>query len=139
MKKIYEFSITLNSRCRSEMIPISQEIERNLALFGEVSGILYLFVAHTTAGITVNEGADADVVKDILNFLDRSIPWKANYAHREGNSAAHIKASFMGSSLNLFVNKGKLQLGTWQEVFFCEFDGPRNHRKVWCRFFPHEE
>ena len=89
-----------------------------------------MFVPHTTAGVTINENADPDVVRDLTTALDRLVPWRGDYRHGEGNSAAHIKASLMGSSVRVLVSAGRLQLGTWQGVFFCEFDGPRQ-RTVW--------
>jgi secondary thiamine-phosphate synthase enzyme len=97
-----------------------------VASSGIESGICYLFVLHTTAAITVNEHADPSVVKDIAAQLDAMVPQHSNYRHAEGNSPAHIKASLLGSSETLLVEGGKLVLGTWQGIFFCEFDGPRN-------------
>lgn len=108
-----------------EFIDIKKEIEKNLS--GE--GLIYVMVPHTTAGITINEGADSDVQKDIISKLNKLIPKKDNYSHLEGNSHAHIKTSLMGSSIVLSFSKGKLELGTWQSIFLCEFDGPRK-RKV---------
>ncbi len=96
------------------------------------SGVIFLFCPHTTAGITINEGADSNVLTDINNGLTRLIPKKENYRHIEGNSDAHIKVSIIGSSSVIFVEEGKLILGSWQKVFFCEFDGPRN-REVWMK------
>ena len=93
-------------------------------------GICQVFVPHTTAGVTINEHADPDVVSDLGMALDRMVPWDAGSAHGEGNSAAHMKASLMGSSVRVIVSGGRLCLGTWQGVFFCEFDGPRE-REVW--------
>ena len=96
-------------------------------------GTVQVFVPHTTAGVTINEHADPDVVRDMIMMLDRMVPWSdPDYRHGEGNSAAHIKASMMGSSASVMVRDGKLQLGTWQGIFFCEFDGPRN-RHVWIK------
>lgn len=98
------------------------------------TGICVVFVPHTTAGITINEGADPSVQKDIISQLDLSVPWEQSfYRHLEGNSAAHIKASLMGSSVNILVDNGQLRLGTWQKIFFAEFDGPRR-RKIWVSF-----
>lgn len=92
-------------------------------------GVCYVYVPHTTAGVTINEGADPDVVRDIIMELNKIVPFEDNYAHLEGNSAAHIKATLVGSSVTVPVENGKLVLGTWQSIFFCEFDGPRS-RKV---------
>ena len=97
---------------------------------GMQDGVVTVFVPHTTAGVTINENADPDVVADITTSLDGLVPWSAGYRHSEGNSAAHVKASLMGSSVQVVVSEGRLALGTWQSVYFCEFDGPR-HRKVW--------
>jgi len=95
---------------------------------GVRSGVCYIFVPHTTAGVTVNEHADPSVVEDIIEQLDKMVPQHGNYRHLEGNSPAHIKASLMGDSEVLFIEDGQIVLGTWQGIFFCEFDGPRNRR-----------
>ena len=94
--------------------------------------MLTIFVPHTTAGITINENADPDVTADIADALDRAVPWQANYKHGEGNAAAHVKASLMGSAVQVLVENGRLLLGTWQAIYLCEFDGPRS-RNVWVR------
>jgi len=125
MKKI---AIKTDKRCG--FFDLTRKIEGLLSQGDD--GVLFLFCPHTTAGITINEGADSDVIADVNNSLTRLIPEKDNYRHIEGNSDAHIKASIIGSSLSIFVEQGKLILGTWQKVFFCEFDGPRN-REVWVR------
>lgn len=125
--------LTLKSRERTELIDITGQIEQMIDTLRVTSGCCDLFVLHTTAGLTVNEGADPAVKRDIINFLDRAVPHNSPYfTHAEGNAAAHVKASIMGSSLRLFIEKGKLLLGTWQAVYFCEFDGPRE-RKVAIR------
>ncbi len=93
-------------------------------------GIVTVFVPHTTAGVTINENADPDATADMELVLDRVVPWTGGYAHCEGNTAAHAKASMMGSSCQVIVEDGRLALGTWQAIYFCEFDGPRS-RKVW--------
>ncbi|MBJ6727884.1 secondary thiamine-phosphate synthase enzyme YjbQ [Geomesophilobacter sediminis] len=125
--------LNLKSRERSEMIDITERIEEMIDNLRVASGCCDLFVMHTTAGLTVNEGADPAVKRDIISFLDRAVPHNSPYfTHAEGNAAAHVKASIMGSSLRLFIDKGKLLLGTWQAVYFCEFDGPRD-RKVAIR------
>lgn len=95
-------------------------------------GIVVIYVPHTTAGITINEHADPDVRGDILMQLEKMVPDKGTYRHAEGNSPAHIKASLMGSSVTVIISGGRLQLGTWQGIYFCEFDGPR-HRNVWIK------
>jgi secondary thiamine-phosphate synthase enzyme len=116
---------TVATRSRSDMIDITGEVTLALKESGVQDGICHVFVPHTTAAVTINENADPDVPKDILMELDKVIPMSDGYRHREGNSAAHIKASLMGSSETVFVESGRLLLGTWQSIFFCEFDGPR--------------
>ena len=103
-------------------------MERELAGAGVSEGRITLYVPHTTAAITVNEGADPAVKGDILMMLNRIIPWEADYKHLEGNSPAHVKASLVGPSETVLVTKGRLLLGAWQRIFFCEFDGPRNRQ-----------
>jgi secondary thiamine-phosphate synthase enzyme len=121
--------INVKSRQRTEFIDITDKIQEVIKDEGITSGICYLFVPHTTAGITINEGADTSVQKDILNTLNRLIPLEADYYHREGNADAHVKATLVGVSTSVFISEGKLNLGTWQAIYFCEFDGPR-HRRV---------
>ncbi len=121
--------IEVKSRNRTEMIDITAEVREAIKTSGVKNGLCQLFVLHTTAGITVNEGADPAVQRDIITFLNQRVPADLYYTHREGNSDAHIKATLTGSSLSLIVEGGKPLLGTWQAVFFCEFDGPRP-RKV---------
>lgn len=99
---------------------------------GIANGIVTLFVPHTTAGLTVNENADPDVTSDMDMVLDRIVPWSGGYRHFEGNTAAHVKASMMGVSCQIIVFDGQLCLGTWQSIYFCEFDGPRT-RKCWFK------
>lgn len=125
------FTIRTHKRC--EFIPIEARIQELATKAGIQSGIAHLFVPHTTAGVTINENADPDVTADMEQVLDRMVPWKNNYAHAEGNTAAHVKAGLMGSSATIFVEQGRLQLGTWQAIYFCEFDGPRE-RQVWVHF-----
>ncbi|MBN2407114.1 MAG: YjbQ family protein [Elusimicrobia bacterium] len=125
--------MTFNVRTtqRSEFLDITGEIRKALTSSGIEEGIVTVFVPHTTAGITINENADPDVIRDIQAALERMVPWQhPAYRHSEGNSAAHIKSSLMGSSVSITAAGGDLKLGTWQSVFFCEFDGPRS-RKVW--------
>jgi len=126
-------TISINTRDRSEMIDITSKVEEELKRSGLKDGVCFLFVPHTTAGITINEGADPSVVVDIQATLNRVVPWEGAYRHLEGNSAAHIKSSLIGNSVVVFVESGRLKLGTWQGVFFCEFDGPRS-RKVYIKF-----
>lgn len=126
-------TITLESGRRMELIDITSIISRFLADNKSADGICYIFNPHTTAGLTINEGADPDVRDDIIAGLREIVPMNYPFRHLEGNSPAHIMASLMGSSLTVIVNKGSLQLGTWQKIFFCEFDGPRT-RKISCNF-----
>jgi secondary thiamine-phosphate synthase enzyme len=125
-------TIQLNTGSRSEMLDMSAEIQAVVSSSGVREGFCYVFNPHTTAGLTVNEHADPAVVYDIIRTLDQTIPWQNAYRHAEGNAAAHIKASLFGSSLMLMVEKGRLVLGTWQGIFFCEFDGPRQ-REVYVK------
>jgi len=120
---------TVRSNARSEMIDITGRI-RNLLKESRIkSGVCHVFVPHTTAAVTINENADPDVPRDILMELEKIVPLNDHYRHVEGNSAAHIKASILGASETVFIENGELVLGTWQSIFFCEFDGPRT-RKV---------
>ena len=121
-----QLSIRTNSRF--EMIDITRAVAGAVKEENVVSGICYVFVPHTTAAVTINENADPDVPRDIIMELDKVIPFHDNYRHMEGNSAAHIKASLIGSSEAVFVENGNLVLGTWQSLFFCEFDGPRTRK-----------
>jgi secondary thiamine-phosphate synthase enzyme len=121
---------TVRTSARSQLADITANVQSAVDAMGLQSGTVTVFVPHTTAGVTINENADPDVVADILAGLDRFVPWNAGYRHSEGNSAAHIKASLMGSSARVPVENGRLMLGTWQAVYFCEFDGPRT-REVW--------
>ena len=121
--------ITIKSDSRTELKEITGEIQKIVKETGIKNGICYLFVPHTTAGITINEHADPSVVRDILNKLNELVPYNSNYHHTEGNADSHIKASIVGTNQVVFVENGRLNLGTWQGIFFCEFDGPRR-RKV---------
>ncbi|MDH4028922.1 MAG: secondary thiamine-phosphate synthase enzyme YjbQ [Nitrospirota bacterium] len=121
--------INVKTNARTEFTDITSNVQKVVDESGIKSGVCYVYVPHTTAGVTINEGADPSVVKDILSELNELIPRKAGYLHMEGNSDAHIKTSLIGSSESIIIDKGKLQLGAWQAVFFCEFDGARN-RKV---------
>ena len=121
--------INVRSKSRNEFVDITDEVNAELLDMGAVDGIVCLFVPHTSAAITINEGADPNVRHDLLTALSRLIPKDAGYLHKEGNSDAHLKSSIIGASINIPVEEGKLVLGTWQSVYFCEFDGPR-HRRV---------
>lgn len=120
--------LTISTHSRVEFIDITGNIERVVKEIGVKSGICWMFVPHTTAGITINEGADPSVQSDIINQLDKIVPLHGDYHHLEGNSAAHIKASLIGCSDLVFIEDGRLKLGTWQSIYFCEFDGPRTRR-----------
>ncbi len=125
-------TIEIRTRTKEEFIDLTAEVDRLVAASGITSGTCVVVVPHTTAGITVNENADPDVRADLLMTLRRVVPDALPYAHAEGNSPAHVKASLFGSSVSLIVEDGRLQLGTWQGIFFCEFDGPRT-RQVWIQ------
>ena len=126
-------TVSIKTRGRSEMIDITSKVEEELKRSRLKDGMCFLFVPHTTAGITINESADPSVATDIQAVLNELIPWEGSYRHLEGNSAAHIKSSLLGNSLLIFVESGHLKLGTWQGIFFCEFDGPRS-RKLHIKF-----
>lgn len=120
---------------RTEFINVSRPVQEAVKKAGVEDGICIIFVPHTTAGVTINENADPSVVQDMIMELNKIVPFQDPYRHREGNSPAHIKASLVGSSQIVFVESGKLVLGTWQGIFFCEFDGPRN-REVHVKVIP---
>lgn len=122
-----EFIVSTGSR--SELVDITSEVRQAVDDSGVVDGICLVFVPHTTAAVTINEGADPAVKLDMIAGLDKAIPWNNGYSHAEGNSAAHIKTSLVGSSETIIIEGGRLVLGTWQTIYFCEFDGPRT-RKV---------
>jgi len=113
---------------RREMVDVTGQLRKAVAEAGVSDGLLVAYVPHTTAGITINENADPDVVTDVLAHLEKLVPANGAYRHSEGNSDSHIQASLMGSSVTVIVEKGGLVLGTWQSVFFCEFDGPRTRK-----------
>jgi secondary thiamine-phosphate synthase enzyme len=113
---------------RTQLIDITADVQAALREAGISEGICMIYVPHTTAAVTINENADPTVKSDILQIIDQVIPFEAHYRHMEGNSAAHIKSTLVGASELVAVRKGRLQLGTWQGIFFCEFDGPRRRR-----------
>ncbi len=121
--------INVKSRARTEFIDITEKVQEAVKEAGIVSGVCHLYVPHTTAAVTINEGADPSVQRDIQSLLTRLVPFEGDYHHKEGNASAHIKATVVGISQNVFIDEGRLVLGTWQSIFFCEFDGPR-HRRV---------
>lgn len=118
--------IRLQTRSRTELLEITQQVENIVQSSAIREGVCYVYVPHTTAGIIVNENADPSVRRDILNTLNKVIPLDGNYTHAEGNAAAHIKSSLVGLSASIPICDGKLALGTWQGIFFSEFDGPRS-------------
>lgn len=125
-------SIQVKTRARQQFVDITGLVADVVRRSGLQEGLATIFVPHTTAGITINEAADPSVVSDIQQQLGRLVPCSSQYQHREGNSDAHIKSSVVGSSVHLIVSNGSLVLGTWQGIFFCEFDGPRT-RKVFIQ------
>ena len=121
--------LSVKSHKREEFINITSDIEDKVKESGISSGFCHIFIPHTTAGVTINEGADPDVLRDLEYGLDRCVPYEGEYHHMEGNSPAHIKSSIVGCEKTIFIDNGCLVLGTWQSIYFCEFDGPRT-RKV---------
>ena len=128
---------TVHSTAHTSIIDITQQVQSIVNESGIKNGICYVFIPHTTAGVSINENADPDVKSDILMVINKVIPQHDSYRHMEGNSAAHIKASLFGNSETVFLKDGRLQLGTWQGIFFCEFDGPRT-RQVWINLIKSE-
>jgi len=122
-------SISIKTGSQFDMINITAQIQNLVYESGIADGIVHIFIPHTTAAVTINEGADPSVMKDIMKELDKIVPLRDNYLHMEGNSAAHIKSTLVGASELVMIENGSLVLGTWQAIFFCEFDGPRR-RKV---------
>ncbi len=117
---------------RACMIDVTPRVRRAVKDSGVRAGVCTVYIPHTTAGVLVNEGADPAVAQDLVAHFDRAVPWGAAYQHREGNSASHIKAAIVGHAATVLVEDGDLALGTWQAIFLCEFDGPRQ-REVWVK------
>ena len=128
---------TVKSKSRTQLIDITSEIQKAVRSSGISEGLCMLYVPHTTAAITINESADPSVASDIMMVLNEVIPWKAEYRHLEGNSPAHIKSTLVGASEVIAIENGSLVLGTWQGIFFSEFDGPRT-RSVYMRLLKGE-
>ena len=124
--------LQVKTHSRIELIDITHQVQKMVHTSNVASGMCVVFVPHTTAALTINENADPSVIQDILAALNKIIPLQDGYRHSEGNSAAHIKASVIGCSQTVLIERGALQLGTWQSLFFCEFDGPRT-RKVFVK------
>jgi secondary thiamine-phosphate synthase enzyme len=120
--------IKVQTTSKAELIDLTPLVQAHVNKEKISNGLCVVFVPHTTAGVTINENADPDVPRDILASLERAVPFNANYRHAEGNSAAHVKASLVGSSQLILIKNGRLLLGTWQSIFFCEFDGPRTRK-----------
>ncbi len=130
------YSFTVETRTRTQYVNVDHKVRQALEELELENGLLQLHVPHTTAGITINENADPDVLHDFMVLLDGVFPWYVpEFRHAEGNSAAHIKSSLVGHGVSLIVEDGRIQLGQWQSVFFCEYDGPRT-RKVWALAVP---
>ena len=117
---------------RTQLVDVTQEIEQVVAESGTKEGVCYVYIPHTTAAVMINEHADPDVASDLEGVFDRLVPHKGPYRHAEGNTDSHAKAIMVGASQVIFIERGRLALGTWQGVFFCEFDGPRE-RKMWVK------
>ena len=129
--------ISVSTSSRTEFVDVTAQVRAAVKKSGVKSGVCVLFVPHTTAAVTINENADPDVTRDMRTEIDKVIPFDDGYAHTEGNSAAHIKSSLVGCDQTLLVEKGAPVLGTWQGVYFCEFDGPRT-RKLYVKVIPGE-
>ena len=130
-------TIQIRTSVKTDLIDITRSVEEAVRKSGLMDGICWVYVPHTTAAVTINENADPSVSSDILMELNKIVPFQDRYQHAEGNSPAHIKASLIGSSVTVFVESGRLVLGTWQGIFFCEFDGPRN-RQVFVKVLKRE-
>jgi len=123
-------TITISTRSREEALDITRQVQDAVSKSGMSSGVVVVCVAHTTAGITINENADPDVTSDIMSALAGLVPRTSSWSHVEGNSDAHVKSAMVGQSVTIPIEAGRLQLGTWQAVYFCEFDGPRQRRAM---------
>ena len=124
--------LSIKTNTNTEMLDITRLVQESISNKNFKDGIVTIFIPHTTAGVTINEGADPDVKRDMLFEINKIVPFEDGYHHMEGNSAAHIKTTLFGNSSQVIVEDGKLQLGTWQTIYFCEFDGPRT-RKIWIK------
>jgi secondary thiamine-phosphate synthase enzyme len=127
--------LNIRTSSRACMVDMTRQVQQAVARSGVEEGICHVFVPHTTAGLTINENADPTVQSDMISVLEKIVPWRDNYDHTEGNSAAHVKASMLGASHSVLVHEGRLWLGIWQGIYLCEFDGPRQ-RKVWVKVVP---
>ena len=123
-------TIEVKTQAREELLDITARVREELASSGVKDGIFHVYVPHTTAAVTINENADPSVKEDILMALRKIVPDSLPYRHSEGNSPAHVKACLIGSSIKVIIDEGQLALGTWQGIFFCEFDGPRSRSVI---------
>ena len=131
MRSFPAASEIVHTRTRAELIDVTEQIQRYISRFGVMDGYVIVYCPHTTAGITINENADPDVRHDVLAKLEKLIPQiESYYQHDEGNSDAHVKASLVGNSATVLIEQGRLLLGRWQGIYFCEFDGPRERRMM---------
>ncbi len=130
MAKLESFTVVTHSTI--DFVKIDSQVQQIVSDRGVKNSVCVIFIPHTTAAVTINEGADPDVMEDIEKELNKIIPFQDNYLHAEGNSAAHIKSSLIGATEMVIIENGTLKLGTWQRIYFCEFDGPRN-RNVWIK------
>jgi len=128
---MFNTTFDVRTTSRDEMVDITPRVAEAVREAGAVNGQVTVYIPHTTAGVTINENADPNVIHDVLAALDKAIPWRESfYQHGEGNSAAHVKSSMVGCSAVVPIVGGRMALGTWQSVFFCEFDGPRRRRVI---------
>lgn len=123
-------TLQIKTSSHTQMLDITRQIQEAVRDSGVQEGICTIFIPHTTAAVTINENADPDVVRDITMELDKIVPWEDGYHHMEGNSAAHLKSSMIGFSQQVIIEDGRLLLGTWQGIYFCEFDGPRMRKAI---------
>ncbi len=128
-------AIPVRTTQRNQLVDITRAVQQSVDAAGMKDGLVCVFVPHTTAGVTLNENADPDVARDVLKTLDDLIPQRGDYRHTEGNSDSHVKSSLVAPSLTVIVESGRLCLGTWQAIYFCEFDGPRS-RQCWIKCLP---
>jgi secondary thiamine-phosphate synthase enzyme len=127
--------LAIRTASRNQMLDITSQIAGHLP--GDFSGLAVVYIPHTTAAVTINEGADPAVKNDMLSYLEKLVPRSSSFTHSEGNSDAHIKSSLIGNSANIIINKGRMALGTWQAIYFCEFDGPRE-RNIFLELLKNE-
>ena len=124
------FTFDVRTDKHTQMKDITMQVQDAVRQSGVTDGLCIVFIPHTTAAVTINENADPDVVRDLNMELDKIVPWEDGYHHIEGNSAAHLKSSLVGASEHIIIEGGRLLLGTWQGVYFCEYDGPRNRKAI---------